>query len=103
MHYILVDKKPVKITDLRVWKLFYLDKSRFIEQTMIGKYKISTVFLGVDHNFGDGEPLLFETMVFDTSFNFKSLDEFSERYSSYEEAETGHKKIVELIKRMVTK
>lgn len=31
--------------------------------------RVSTVFLGLDHQFGDGPPLLFETMVFGSLFN----------------------------------
>src|ERR1035437_632572 len=35
-----------------------------VGQTVIGKVNISTIFLHIDHRFGDGSPLLFETMIF---------------------------------------
>ncbi len=39
---------------------------RIIDQTWVtNKILVSTVFLGLDHNFlGEGEPILFETMIF---------------------------------------
>ena len=52
--------------------------------------KISTVFLGIDHQFGMGSPpILFETMVFGGE-----LDQEQERYCTYREAEEGHKRWV---------
>jgi hypothetical protein len=52
--------------------------------------EISTVFLGLDHNFGQGPPLLFESMVFGGEDDGEMV-----RYSTWEEAETGHKLLVE--------
>jgi hypothetical protein len=47
---------------------------------------VSTVFLGMDHRlWGKGPPLLFETMIFGGP-----LDEHMWRYSSYDDAQTGH-------------
>lgn len=54
---------------------------------------VSTVFLGLDHRFGQGEPLVFETMVFGGP-----LDQEQERYSTWDEAEAGHKAMVERVK-----
>ncbi len=52
------------------------------------RFEVSTVWLGVDHRFGDpGRPLIFETMVFSEG-NWSSLD--CARYSSEEEALAGH-------------
>jgi hypothetical protein len=51
---------------------------------------VSTVFLGLDHRFfDDGPPLIFETIIFGGP-----LDEEQWRYSSYNDAETGHKAAV---------
>ena len=61
-----------------------------VEETTLpdGKW-VSTVWLGLDHQFGDGPPLIFETMVFQSR---DSLDEQDmERYSTIEEAREGHK------------
>jgi hypothetical protein len=53
--------------------------------TEIGDVLISTVWLGMDHGYGDGEPMIFETMQFGGE-----CDSDMERYSSLEEAQAGH-------------
>lgn len=54
--------------------------------------KTSTVFLGIDHQFfGDGPPLLFETMIFGGLH-----DQWQERCSTWEEAESLHKHAVSI-------
>ena len=50
---------------------------------------VSTVFLGIDHNWGDGPPVLYETMVFGGP-----LDEEQVRYCTRAEAAAGHDEIV---------
>ena len=50
---------------------------------------VSTVFLSLNHNWDDGEPLLFETMVFGGKLNGELW-----RCSTWEEAEKNHKKVV---------
>jgi hypothetical protein len=52
--------------------------------------ELSTVWLGLDHSFGAGPPLIFETMVFGGP-----NDEEQERYSTEEEAKAGHAAMVE--------
>lgn len=47
--------------------------------------RVSTVFLGLDHSFGAGPPVLWETMIFGGDH-----DEYQERYTSYEDAVEGH-------------
>ena len=57
-----------------------------------GKF-VSTVWLGLDYQFEEGEPpLIFETMVFPMEGNWD--EEYCERYSTLEEAEEGHRRIV---------
>jgi hypothetical protein len=65
---------------------------------------VSTVFLGLDHRFfGDGPPVLFETMAFQhegRTTDFGGGEEpvpetlFEDRYSSWDDAEIGHKAAV---------
>lgn len=50
---------------------------------------ISTVWLGLDHQWGDGPPLIFETMVFGGP-----NDQDQYRYSTEDEARAGHAEIV---------
>ena len=52
---------------------------------------VSTVFLGLDHSFGGGPPLLFETMIFDGG-----EEEHCVRYSTWQQAEEGHKEACKL-------
>jgi len=49
---------------------------------------VSTVFLGIDHNFGGGPPLLWETMVMGGL-----LDGLQMRHSSREEAFRFHQEV----------
>jgi hypothetical protein len=51
-----------------------------------GGRRVSTVYLGLDHSFGDGPPLLWETMIFPGG-------DLCGRYASLEEALEAHKGI----------
>jgi hypothetical protein len=65
-----------------------MEQDRRVTKTSLpGGVEVSTVFLGIDHNWGGGEPLLFETMIFGGE-----LDQEQWRYSTWEEAEKGHKR-----------
>lgn len=91
--YILKDKKPYPETDVLKWAQWFQSADRIVAKTFIlDKIVVSTVFLGTDHNFGMGKPLLFETMV------FEKYENFQQRYSTWEEAEEGHKAVVLAIK-----
>ena len=85
-HWILKGKKCVKC-DLMTWAKFIEngDRSRIIQQTKIQGILVSTVFLGIDHNFGNGPPSLFETMVFGGA-----MDEHQERYPTWRKAYNNH-------------
>jgi hypothetical protein len=67
---------------------------RHVAETVVGgKHVVSTVQLSVDHSWGEGPPLWFETMVFRCSpegkvTDFEDLD--CERYSTREQALEGH-------------
>jgi hypothetical protein len=94
MKYILKDGVPVPEPNIFAWaKWFEKDDSRQVAFTQVGGVMISTVFLGIDHSFGDGVPVLFETMIFGGVH-----DEYQERYHTLEEAMIGHEKAVSLVK-----
>jgi hypothetical protein len=57
--------------------------------------RVSTVFLGLDHSFGTGPPLLFETMVFGGP-----MDQEQGRCTTWEEAESLHATMVARVKEM---
>lgn len=87
--YILVGHEPVEIDDLLEWARWFEQDTaaRRVGYTEISpQVHVSTIFLGLDHNFGmHGPPLLFETMIFGGVMN-----EECERYATWQEAEVGH-------------
>lgn len=98
-YYYLEGKKIVRTTIIEIWCLAF-QKNRIVEQTHLGDIFISTVFLGLDHNFSfskNNKPILFETMIFGGVAN-----DFQERYETYEQAEQGHKKACEMVLGMVS-
>jgi hypothetical protein len=56
---------------------------------------VSTIWLGLDHGWGGGPPLIFETMVFAVDkggdVNWGDLD--ADRYATEEEAKAGHERM----------
>jgi len=66
---------------------------RRVAYTKVGDTTISTVWLGLDHQFGDGPPLIFETMVFEGPLNEEQI-----RYSTEAQAVAGHDQMVALVR-----
>jgi len=59
-----------------------------VARTQNGDVKVSTVFLGINHQYGpEGPPMLFETMIFGGAH-----DEYQDRCSTWEQAEVMHAK-----------
>lgn len=89
--YILVNGEPVKEPNLIKWANWLETHDRTVAKTKIrNKDKtqtiVSTVFLGIDHNFsGEGEPLLYETMVFGGEHDQEMV-----RTSTKQEAKQAH-------------
>ncbi len=92
INYILNGHEVVGEPDVLAWGKWFESADRAVDKTEKDDVKVSTVFLGLDHNFEGGVPLLFETMVFGGS-----LDQDMERYSTWEEAERGHKEMCEKV------
>jgi hypothetical protein len=84
--YILDGRTPVKCDDLMEWALWFEAADRHVKLTEQGDVMISTVFLGIDHSWGRGPPVVFETMV----FGVPELHGDIERYRTWSEAEAGH-------------
>ena len=92
-QYILEGHTPVPCGDIREWGQWMESNSRRVRQDYFDAIRISTVFLGLDHSFGmDGPPVLFETMVF-----VGPLHEEMDRYSTWDEAEAGHNRMMERV------
>ena len=93
--YILKDGKVERCDDLLEWAKAFEKGERRVERTVVGDKLVSTMFLGVDHSFGVGEPELFETMVFNNDrANYASHDEYTRRYATIEQARDGHREVI---------
>lgn len=101
MHY---DKHGEPIS-LRVWAELCEDREYArVAETWIGKVRISTVWLGINHNFLWGPPMVFETMVFDHNQEYDdhrgnrvAPDIEMTRYTTLEAAQRGHEDMVSVI------
>ncbi|MGA2609545.1 MAG: hypothetical protein ABSH01_19060 [Terriglobia bacterium] len=76
---------PQEAEDTLQWGRWMQTAKRHIGEDQIKESRISTVFLGLDHSFGEGEPVLWETMVFGGP-----LDGEQNRYTSRQLALEGH-------------
>lgn len=103
MHYDR-DGQPIS---LRTWADLHADPEyRVVEETWIGKIRISTVWLGINHDYLGGPPLIYETMVFDWH-NPTTIPGFGDRefapdlemvrYTTLAQAETGHEQMVAIV------
>ena len=74
-----------------------------VAETQVGPYWISTVWLGLDHSFAGGPPLIFETMVFATSPDVSGPgpDLECRRWSTEAEALAGHEEFATLVRATV--
>lgn len=72
---------------------------KVVAQTQVGSYLVSTVWLGIDHDFSRGVPVIFESMVFAT---VEGVPEWRDidcvRYASEAEARVGHEELVTLVR-----
>ena len=98
-RYILKYRKPVPEPDLLKWGSWYEHnfRKRRVRLSFIGSYKISTVFLGLDHGW-NGDILLFETMVFSKELN-DGEDLGSGRCRTWRQALKMHREFKERFKR----
>ena len=84
------DPRAVPYEEWARWMQQGFDKTKRVAKTAVSEeVEVSTVFLGLDHNFGDGPPVLFETMVFGGAHS-----EDLWRYCTWDEAVAGHERIV---------
>ena len=88
------DKDGSPITDVLAWAEKFEDRGykRVAHTTLPDGKQVSTVWLGLDHGWGTGPPLIFETMVFPPD-SWVECD--GVRYSTLAGAEAGHVAMVE--------
>jgi len=120
-HWMLDGHTPVRTSFLR-WGLWYDTADRQVGFAEVGPYRVSTIFLGLNHDLsGDGPPILFETMIFGpvepevlaeriASFTRLGVSEelapqvagheeaLTWRYATWDEAEQGHQEGVALVR-----
>src|SRR5262245_2117925 len=85
-NYVLDGRTPVPCGDLMEWARWFETADRQVAEDEIGEVRVSTVFLGVNHNFrGWGPPILFETMIFGGEH-----DGYQTRCATWEDAEAQH-------------
>ena len=99
MYYKLNGRKTEYLGGIKEMIDANLPMTSSLFNTNIGKSGVSTIFLSMDHGLagliGDGSPVLFETMVFGGEH-----DGYQERYHTYDKAEEGHKRIVEMVDKL---
>lgn len=81
--------------DVVTWSKWMEKGDRRVANDLVAPgVEVSTVFLGLDHNYFDkGPPILFETMVFD---DYEGGEQW--RYCTWDEAVAGHKAVVERLR-----
>lgn len=88
------DRKGKPMGMLAWAKAFEDPKIKIVKRDTLPNGKlVSTVWLGLDHNFMGDRPLIFETMVFPKEGDYSELE--MDRYSTEQEAIEGHKRMVE--------
>jgi hypothetical protein len=95
------DGRPVRCDDLTAWA-FWMERSAYDRSRVIAEdrdegdpahiVRVSTVFLGLDYQFGNGPPVLWETMIFGGVRNGEQR-----RYTSRAAALIGHQEMCERV------
>jgi len=90
-YYVLDDLGNAQPCGLMEWARFLeAPHARRVAETFVQDVRVSTVFLGLDHDFsGHGPPILWETMIFGGPHAG-----WQARYSSAADARAGHQAAV---------
>jgi hypothetical protein len=90
----IYDRNGVRINLDEYEELISKPDYKMVDSNMIKGVWISTVWLGINHNYGEGAPVIFETLIFGGKH-----DGEMERYCTEAEALEGHQ---EAVQRVVT-
>lgn len=86
--------EPVHEPDLVRWTQWLVTANRFVSIDVVGDAKVSTIFLGMDYNFFDGPPILWQSRV-----SGGSLDCTTDRCAgSREQAEAMHAAMISRVR-----
>lgn len=85
-YFKLEGRTPVAVSleEYIRWDMSVSHDVKVVGKDQVGESEVSTVFLGHNHQFGNGPPLVFETMIFGDPQGYQK------RYSTWAEAEAGH-------------
>jgi len=91
--YILENGVVTEEPDMNRWMIWCAKNESHVNLTKVAEYTISTIFLGIDHNFSsEGPPVVFETMLFGENLNEKMV-----RTSTLKEAKQCHRDAVDFV------
>lgn len=106
------NQSPILADNVLQWGEWMETADRHVGSDIVGRYRVSTVFLGLDHRFSTrGWPVLFETMVFRLDeegdrdvvvHEGDDIDSMMERYRTWSEAEAGHKRMIEYVQQALS-
>jgi hypothetical protein len=89
----VLDDKGQPVAEPNIEKAFTFRKNNWkVRQTRYGPVLVSTVFLCLDHNWNDGPPILWETMIFGGKDS-----QYQQRYVSVEDALAGHRDVCNMV------
>mgnify|MGYP001565845038 CR=1 FL=1 len=94
-YYFLNEDHTYTPCDLMTWANQFEHGNKVANDVIKGKH-VSTIWLGLDHNWWGGRPLVFETMVFDEIKGGNDI--YMERYTTWDEAIAGHQKAIEWVR-----
>lgn len=99
--YILDKEKNIIPANLGEWSNFLKNtrEERMVAKNEVNGRFISTVFIGIDHNFyqnENNEIHIFETMVFESKENYSGI--YCSRCGTWERALEEHQKAIEWVK-----
>ena len=108
LHYILgPNHLAIPVRDTMEWARWFEVNDRTVAQEYVGHYMVSTIFLGLDHQWSPGgPPLLFETMIFNhAEWASHYYDEkYQDRCGTWDDAidmhEEGVKHAIKLIRQL---
>lgn len=114
-YYKLIGRLPVPVYDVSEWtKVAEIGTDAWrIAETVVGPLHVSTIFLGLDHNWSpdsDALAVLFETVVLGDDSDMKPPtnlrelllgNQYQRRYATWDEAEQGHDAAVEWARQRV--
>jgi len=93
-HAVLEGHEVVEVPfmDPRWVAMWKAKDARRVAFDEVGDAQVSTVFLAMDHQYGDGPSLWFETMA------FMPCNQPCWRYATWDRAEAGHRAVVEALR-----